>query len=69
MKDNSRTLEDNFFSKTDPSVFTSVESVLLERSIETSCVILGLELKSHLLPQFAMCLMSNRRSKVDINQV
>ena len=40
-----------FFSKTDPSIFTSIAPVLLDRSNETSYVFTALKSTSYFLPQ------------------
>ena len=40
-----------FSSKTDPSIFTSIAPVLLNRWSETSCVFLALKSTSHFMPQ------------------
>ena len=49
-KVNPSTLKDEFSSRADPSIFTSVAPVLLEQSNSTSWVFPALKSTSHLLP-------------------
>ena len=50
-KFNRSILKDEFSSRTDPLIFTSIASVLLDWSNETSCFFPALKSTSHFLPQ------------------
>ena len=62
-------LKDDFSSRTDPSIFTSITPVLLDWSIETSSVFPALKSTSHFLPQSTVFCRSDSSSEVQIQVV
>ena len=64
-KVNSSILKDDFSSRTDPSIFTSIEPLLLDRSNETSWVFPALKSTSHFLPQSTVSCRSDSSSEAN----
>ena len=58
-------LKDDFSSRIDPSIFTSIVPVLLDQSDETSYVLPALKSASHFLPQFIVSRRSDSRSEAN----
>ena len=64
-KVNPNILKDNFSSKTDPFIFTSIEPLLLDRSNETSRAFPALKSTSHFLPQSTVPRRSDSSSEAN----
>ena len=62
-KVNPSILKDDFSSRTNPSIFTSIAPVLLDRSNETSWVFPALKSTSHFLPQSTVSRRSDSSSE------
>ena len=64
-----RWLKNDFSSRTDPSVFTSIAPVLLDRSNGTSWVFPVLKSKSHFLPQSTVSDRSDSSSEANSREI
>ena len=64
-KVNPSNLKDDFFSRTDPSIFKSIEPVLLDWSKETSRASAALQSTSHFLPQSTVSRRSDSSSEAN----
>ena len=64
-KVNPRILKDDFSSRTDPSIFTSIAPVFLDRSNETCWVFPALKSTSHFLPQSTVSCRSDSSSEAN----
>ena len=58
-------LKDDFSSRTNPSIFTSIEPLLLDQSNETSWVFPALKSTSHFLPQSTVSCRSDSSSEAN----
>ena len=65
LKVNPSILKNDFTSRTNPSIFTSIEPVLLYRSIETSWIFPALKSTNHFLPQSTVSRRSDSSSEAN----
>ena len=65
MQVNLSILKDDFCSRTDPSIFTSIEPLLLDWSNKTSWVFPALKSTSHFLPQSTVSCRSDSSSEAN----
>ena len=62
-KDNPNILKDDFSTRNDPSIFTSIAPVLLDQSNETSWIFPALRSRSHFLHQSTVSRISDASSE------
>ena len=59
--------KDDFSSRTEPCIFISIATVLLDQSNKTSQVFPALKATSHLLPQFTVSQRSDSKISLEAN--